>query len=55
MARMVGTNKLLTRKGKKLEVEVPAVVKSGNVLELRGACQATDGCPGDILIKIKTK
>jgi hypothetical protein len=34
---------------------VPAGVKSGNVLKLRGACQATDGYPGDILIKIKIK
>jgi hypothetical protein len=46
MARKVVTNKLLTRKGKRLEVEVPAVVKSGNVLELRGACQPTDGPAG---------
>jgi nucleoside-diphosphate-sugar epimerase len=37
------------------EVKVPAGVKSGNVLKLRGACQATDGHPGDILIKIKIK
>jgi DnaJ-class molecular chaperone len=50
-----GTTKLLTRKGKKLEVKVPPGVKSGNVLKLTGACQATDGYPGDILIKIKTK
>ena len=50
-----GTKKMLTRKGKKLEVKVPPGVKSGNVLKLSDACQATDGCPGDILIKIKTK
>ena len=49
-----GTKKLLTRKGKKLEVKVPPGVKSGNVLRLGNACQVTDGCPGDILIKIKT-
>jgi len=50
-----GTKKMLTRKGKKLEVKVPAGVKSGNVLKLSNACQMTDGYPGDILIKIKTK
>ncbi len=32
-----------------------AGVKSGNVLKLSDACQVTDGCPGDILIKIKTR
>ncbi len=30
-------------------------MKSGNVLKLSDACQVTDGCPGDILIKIKTR
>jgi DnaJ-class molecular chaperone len=50
-----GVTKLLTRKGKRLEVRVPAGVKSGNVLKLSNACQATDGYPGDILIKIKTR
>ena len=50
-----GTTKTLVRKGKRLEVKVPARVKSGNVLKLRGACQATDGYPGDILVTIKTK
>jgi hypothetical protein len=44
-----------TRKGKRLEVKVPTGVKSGNVLRLGDACQATDGHPGDILIKIKTR
>jgi DnaJ-class molecular chaperone len=50
-----GTKKMLTRKGKKIEVKVPAGVKSGNVLKLSNACQVTDGYPGDILIKIKTR
>jgi curved DNA-binding protein len=50
-----GTKKMLTRKGKKLEVKVPPGVKSGNVLKLSDACRVTDGCPGDILIKIKTR
>ncbi len=50
-----GTKKLLTRKGKKVEVKVPPGVKTGNVLKLTNACQATDGHPGDILMRIKTK
>jgi curved DNA-binding protein len=50
-----GTKKMLTRKGKKLEVKVPPGVKSGNVLRLSDACQVTDGCPGDILVKIRTR
>lgn len=50
-----GAAKLLVRKGKRVEVKVPAGVKSGNVLKLRGACQETDGHPGDILITIKTR
>jgi DnaJ-class molecular chaperone len=50
-----GTTKLLVRKGKRLDVKVPAGVKSGNVLKLKGACQETDGHPGDILIKVKTR
>jgi len=36
-------------------VKVPAGVKSGNVLKLSDACQVTDGCPGNIYVKIKTK
>jgi len=37
------------------EVKVSAGVKSSNVLKLSDACQVTDGCPGSIYIKIKTK
>ena len=50
-----GTNKLLTRKGKELEVKVPPGVKSGNVLKLSDACQADRWLSRDILIKIKTR
>ncbi|MFP3974819.1 MAG: DnaJ domain-containing protein [Dehalococcoidia bacterium] len=50
-----GTKKLLTRKGKRLEVNVPAGVKTGSKVRLRNARQTTDGQPGDILIKIKVK
>jgi curved DNA-binding protein len=50
-----GTKKMLTRKGKKVEIKVPPGVKPGNVLKLTKACQATDGHPGDILIRVKVK
>ncbi len=50
-----GVTKQLTRKGKRLEVKVPAGVKPGDVLKLSGACRATDGYPGDILVTIKIK
>lgn len=50
-----GTKKMLTRKGKKVEIKVPPGVKTGNVLKLTNACQATDGHPGDILIRVKIK
>jgi DnaJ-class molecular chaperone len=48
-----GARKVLTRKGKKLEVNIPAAVKTGSVVRLRDALQSTDGRPGDILIQIK--
>lgn len=50
-----GTKKMLTRKSKKVEIKVPPGVKTGNVLKLTDACQATDGHPGDILIRVKIK
>ena len=50
-----GTKKILSRKGKSLEVRIPAVVKSGSTVKLRNALQLTDGRPGDILIKIRIK
>ncbi len=50
-----GTKKLLTRKGKRLEVNVPPGVSTGSKVRLRDARQTTDGQPGDILIKIKVK
>jgi DnaJ-class molecular chaperone len=48
-----GARKVLSRKGKKLEVDIPAAVKTGSVVKLRNALQSTDGRPGDILIRIK--
>ncbi len=51
----IGTRKVLSRRGKRLEVAVPPSVKSGSVVRLGGALQVTDGCPGDILITIKVE
>lgn len=51
----MGTQKLLTRKSKRLEVQIPPGVKTGNILKLRNACQVTDGHPGDILVQVKVK
>jgi curved DNA-binding protein len=48
-----GTIKLLRRKGKRLEVRVPAAVRTGSVVRLSNARQITDGQPGDILIRIR--
>jgi len=50
-----GTRKIFTRKGKSLEVKVPAGVKTGNTVRLRNARQITDGLPGDILIRVVVK
>jgi len=50
-----GTRKMLTRKGKRLEVKIPAGVKTGSVIKLSRARQVTDGQPGDILVQIKVK
>lgn len=47
-----GTTKMLNRKGKRLEVKVPAGVKEGNTVRLPNARNITDGEPGDILIQI---
>ncbi len=50
-----GTRKLLKRGSRRLEVAVPAGVKTGSMVRLRNALQLTDGRPGDILIEIKIK
>jgi curved DNA-binding protein len=50
-----GVKKILKRKGKKLEVKIPAGVKTGNVVRLKNARQISDGSPGDILIKVIVK
>ena len=50
-----GVKKILKRRGKKLEVKIPAGVRTGNVVKLRNAREISDGSTGDILIKIIVK
>ena len=50
-----GTKKLLTLRGKHLEVTIPAGVRTGTQVRLSGALQITDGHDGDILIQIKVR
>jgi thioredoxin 1 len=52
---MQGTSKLLSRNDKRLQVNIPAGVMTGNTVKLTNALQSTDGKPGDILILIKVK
>jgi thioredoxin 1 len=51
----LGTKKILSRQGKKLEVNIPAGVKTGSNVKLANALQVTDSRPGDILIQVKVK
>jgi len=51
----LGTRKMLSRQGKRLEVNIPAGVRTGGMVKLTNALQVTDGHPGDILIQIKVK
>jgi curved DNA-binding protein len=50
-----GVKKVLRRRGKRLEVKIPAGVKTGSVVKLRNALRISDGLSGDILIKIIVK
>jgi len=50
-----GTKKIFSRKGRRLEVKIPAAVKTGSIVKLSNALRITDGRPGDILIQIKVK
>jgi DnaJ-class molecular chaperone len=50
-----GVKKILRRKGKRLEVRIPAGVKTGQVVRFKNALQASDALPGDILIKVIVK
>lgn len=51
----LGTKKTLSRHGKKLEVSIPAGVRTGSVVKLVNAQQVTDDHPGDILIQVRVK
>jgi thioredoxin 1 len=51
----LGTKKILSRQGKKLEVNIPAGVTTGSIVKLTNALQVTDGRPGDILIRVNVK
>jgi curved DNA-binding protein len=51
----LGAKRILKRKGKKLEVKIPAGVTTGSVVKLSNALQTSDGLPGDILIKVIVK
>jgi len=50
-----GVRKVLNRREKRLEVRIPAGVKTGDVVRYRNALQTSDGLPGDILIKVIVK
>ena len=50
-----GVTKRLTRNGRRLEVKVPPGVTTGSTVKLSNACTITDGCEGDILVRIKVK
>ena len=50
-----GVKKILKRRGTRLEVRVPAGVRTGDVVRYRNALQTSDGLPGDILIRVIVK
>ena len=50
-----GTKKILARKGKKLEVKIPAGVRTGTEVRLKNARRITDGESGDIIIQVKVQ
>ncbi len=50
-----GTQKLLARNNKRLQVNIPAGVTAGSVVKLTNALELTDGRRGDILIQIRIK
>ncbi len=47
----LGSKKLLTRNGKRLEVTIPPSVNTGSTVRLANALQLTDNRQGDILIQ----
>ncbi len=51
----IGSTRVLTRKGKRLELKLPAGISTGKIIKLSNALQLTDNHPGDILVKIRVK
>jgi thioredoxin 1 len=49
---LAGVQKVLTRNSKRIQVNIPAGVTTGNSVKLSNAVQITDGRVGDIIIKI---
>ena len=52
---MKGSTRILSRKGKRLELKLPAGISTGSTIKLSNALQLTDSRPGDILVKITVK
>ncbi len=50
-----GGTRILSRKGKRLELKLPAGISTGSTIKLSNALQLTDSRPGDILVKITVK
>lgn len=50
-----GLEKDLVRRGKRLRVKLPAGLRTGSEVRLRGARKITDGEPGDILVSVRVK
>ncbi|MCX6013404.1 MAG: J domain-containing protein, partial [Chloroflexi bacterium] len=50
-----GTQRILTRNNKKLQVKIPAGTKNGAQIRLRNALQITNKRPGDIIITVNVK
>jgi thioredoxin 1 len=50
-----GVSRLLTRNGKRLQVNIPSGIAEGGTVKLTNALHVTDNVTGDILIKVKIK
>ena len=48
-----GTRKILKRKGRKLEVTIPAGIKDGQLIKLSGALMKTDQQYGNIFVRVR--
>ncbi|MFA5309475.1 MAG: DnaJ C-terminal domain-containing protein [Dehalococcoidales bacterium] len=52
---LFGTKRLITRKGKRLEVAIPPGVKTGTLVKLSGALRITDGFNDDLYIRVNVR